>query len=200
MRTRCCACSSRPGARTRSACTSRTWASPWSATRRTAAGGAWSPAPAPGVVAALQAFRRQALHAARLAFEHPLERQRRWNSSAPLPADMRALLAPAACRARRGGGVSDAPAWLQPRWDGARRACARRSRCAAAARVRRAYASLNLGAHVGDDAGSRRGQPRARARRARVAGRAALAGAGAWRAREPTLDREPAPAPVRMPR
>jgi 23S rRNA pseudouridine1911/1915/1917 synthase len=47
---------------------------------------------APAVIAALQAFRRQALHATRLAFEHPLE-GRLLEFSAPPPADMKALLA-----------------------------------------------------------------------------------------------------------
>jgi 23S rRNA pseudouridine1911/1915/1917 synthase len=55
---------------------------------------------APGVIAALQAFRRQALHATRLAFEHPLEATP-LEFSAPPPADMRALLA--LLRAERGG-------------------------------------------------------------------------------------------------
>jgi 23S rRNA pseudouridine1911/1915/1917 synthase len=55
---------------------------------------------APGVIAALQAFRRQALHATRLAFEHPLE-ETPLEFSAPPPADMRALLA--LLRAERGG-------------------------------------------------------------------------------------------------
>ena len=55
---------------------------------------------APGVTAALQAFRRQALHATRLAFEHPLEGTP-LEFSAPPPADMRALLA--LLRAERGG-------------------------------------------------------------------------------------------------
>jgi 23S rRNA pseudouridine1911/1915/1917 synthase len=55
---------------------------------------------APGVIAALQTFRRQALHATRLAFEHPLEATP-LELSAPPPADMRALLA--LLRAERGG-------------------------------------------------------------------------------------------------
>jgi 23S rRNA pseudouridine1911/1915/1917 synthase len=46
----------------------------------------------PAVNAALQAFRRQALHATRLAFEHPLD-GRPLDFSAPPPADMLALLA-----------------------------------------------------------------------------------------------------------
>jgi 23S rRNA pseudouridine1911/1915/1917 synthase len=55
---------------------------------------------APGVIATLQAFRRQALHATRLAFEHPLEGTP-LEFSAPPPADMRALLA--LLRAERSG-------------------------------------------------------------------------------------------------
>jgi 23S rRNA pseudouridine1911/1915/1917 synthase len=55
---------------------------------------------ASGVIAALQAFRRQALHATRLAFEHPLEGTP-LQFSAPPPDDMRALLA--LLRAERGG-------------------------------------------------------------------------------------------------
>jgi 23S rRNA pseudouridine1911/1915/1917 synthase len=55
---------------------------------------------APGVTAALQAFRRQALHATRLAFEHPLEGTP-LEFSAPPPPDMRALLA--LLRAEHGG-------------------------------------------------------------------------------------------------
>jgi 23S rRNA pseudouridine1911/1915/1917 synthase len=46
----------------------------------------------PELNAALQAFRRQALHAARLAFAHPLD-GRALDFSAPLPPDMQALLA-----------------------------------------------------------------------------------------------------------
>jgi hypothetical protein len=58
------------------------------------AGGEGSPAGAPPELnAALQAFRRQALHAARLELAHPLTAGR-WTFEAPLPhADMRALLA-----------------------------------------------------------------------------------------------------------
>jgi len=47
---------------------------------------------APALAAALQSFRRQALHAARLAFAHPVD-GRPLEFSAPLPADFEALLA-----------------------------------------------------------------------------------------------------------
>ena len=56
--TRCCACGSRPGARTRSACTSPRSGCP-------VAGDPVYGAPEPGL-------RRQFLHAARLAFPHPV--------------------------------------------------------------------------------------------------------------------------------
>jgi 23S rRNA pseudouridine1911/1915/1917 synthase len=46
----------------------------------------------PALNAALQAFRRQALHATRLAFEHPLD-GRALDFSAPLPEDLQQLLA-----------------------------------------------------------------------------------------------------------
>ena len=46
----------------------------------------------PATVAALRGFRRQALHAARLAFRHP-ERGGRVEFAAPLPADLAALVA-----------------------------------------------------------------------------------------------------------
>jgi 23S rRNA pseudouridine1911/1915/1917 synthase len=44
------------------------------------------------VQAALQTFRRQALHAQRLALTHPVT-QERLAFEAPVPADLRALLA-----------------------------------------------------------------------------------------------------------
>ncbi|HEX7029099.1 MAG TPA: RluA family pseudouridine synthase, partial [Gammaproteobacteria bacterium] len=48
--------------------------------------------PSPALVETLQAFRRQALHARRLSFAHPLD-ERALSFEAPLPADMQALLA-----------------------------------------------------------------------------------------------------------
>ncbi|MFO1400206.1 MAG: 23S rRNA pseudouridine(1911/1915/1917) synthase RluD [Steroidobacteraceae bacterium] len=54
----------------------------------------------PALNAALQAFRRQALHATRLAFAHPLD-GRALDFSAPLPADLQQLLA--ALRAAEAG-------------------------------------------------------------------------------------------------
>jgi 23S rRNA pseudouridine1911/1915/1917 synthase len=50
------------------------------------------PAPSPDLIQALQSFGRQALHATRLAFEHPLERRPLLFERAP-PADLRALIA-----------------------------------------------------------------------------------------------------------
>ncbi|HSN70373.1 MAG TPA: RNA pseudouridine synthase, partial [Steroidobacteraceae bacterium] len=47
---------------------------------------------APELVSALRGFRRQALHAARLAFEHPISGER-LELASPVPADMTALLA-----------------------------------------------------------------------------------------------------------
>jgi 23S rRNA pseudouridine1911/1915/1917 synthase len=45
----------------------------------------------PALVDALEGFRRQALHAARLKLEHPLSgKEMEWE--APLPGDMQALL------------------------------------------------------------------------------------------------------------
>jgi 23S rRNA pseudouridine1911/1915/1917 synthase len=58
---------------------------------------------APAVNAALQAFRRQALHATRLAFAHPLD-GRPLEFSVPPPADLRALLA--LLRSERAAGVA----------------------------------------------------------------------------------------------
>jgi 23S rRNA pseudouridine1911/1915/1917 synthase len=46
----------------------------------------------PALVEMLRGFRRQALHAARLAFAHPMT-GKPIESEAPLPADMQALLA-----------------------------------------------------------------------------------------------------------
>jgi 23S rRNA pseudouridine1911/1915/1917 synthase len=46
----------------------------------------------PALAAALKGFPRQALHARRLAFEHPLSGER-LSFEAPLPADFQALLA-----------------------------------------------------------------------------------------------------------
>ena len=53
----------------------------------------------PELIAALQGFKRQALHAARLAFEHPIT-GKPVEVTAPLPADMEALLAVLAADAK----------------------------------------------------------------------------------------------------
>jgi len=53
----------------------------------------------PELIAALQSFKRQALHAARLAFEHPIS-GKPIEVTAPLPADMQALLAALAADAK----------------------------------------------------------------------------------------------------
>jgi len=45
----------------------------------------------PQLIEALRAFRRQALHAANLAFAHPVS-EKPIRCEAPLPADMQALL------------------------------------------------------------------------------------------------------------
>jgi YfiH family protein len=90
--------------------------------------------------------------------------------------------------------VSGAPAWLQPRWDapaGVRSAFTLRGGGASAG----AYASLNLGAHVGDDPAA------VAANRARVRAALALPSEPVWLeqqhgVRVADLDREPAPAPA----
>ena len=90
---RCCAAGSRPGARTRSACTWRRSAIRWSAIPPTDGAGAI-------------AFARQALHAAKLSLVHPVTgAARSWTS--PLPADFAALLA--ALRARGPAGDAAGP-------------------------------------------------------------------------------------------
>ena len=53
------------------------------------------------LIDSLRGFRRQALHAARLVFEHPITGEQ-IETQAPLPADMRALLDTLA----RDGGVA----------------------------------------------------------------------------------------------
>jgi 23S rRNA pseudouridine1911/1915/1917 synthase len=53
----------------------------------------------PELITALRAFKRQALHAARLAFEHPVT-GKPVDLAAPLPADMQALLAALAADAK----------------------------------------------------------------------------------------------------
>ena len=55
----------------------------------------------PGAVEALRGFRRQALHAARLAFRHPA-RDLRVEFQAPVPADLAALIAALGADARTG--------------------------------------------------------------------------------------------------
>ena len=73
-RTRCCACGWRPAARTRSACTCRRSATRSPATPSTAARGALG-------------LERQFLHAARLAFAHPVTGEP-LDLTAPLPEDL----------------------------------------------------------------------------------------------------------------
>ena len=72
---------------------------------------------------------RQALHAFRLAFEHPVTRRSRWSSSAPLPADLRQALAAWGLR------YNDARMAHEPcpRWPAV--ACAAHPRCARAQRL-----------------------------------------------------------------
>jgi 23S rRNA pseudouridine1911/1915/1917 synthase len=53
----------------------------------------------PALIEALRAFRRQALHAARLAFEHP-KTGKPIETTAPLPADMQRLVDVLAADAR----------------------------------------------------------------------------------------------------
>ncbi len=94
----CCAWCWRPGARTRCACISPTSATRCSATRPTAPASrparASFPLPAQ---AALEALGRQALHAAELAFVHPVT-GKRLSFVSPLPPDMARLVAALARR------------------------------------------------------------------------------------------------------
>ncbi len=80
----------RPGGPIRSGCTWPMPAMPWSATRPMAAAAA--PPPRCRAAAEVNAFPRQALHAAELGFDHPASGER-MHFEAPLPADMAALLA-----------------------------------------------------------------------------------------------------------
>lgn len=90
--------------------------------------------------------------------------------------------------------MSDAPQWLRPQWDapaGVRSAFTLRGGGVSAG----AYASLNLGAHVGDDPAA------VAANRARVRGALALPSEPVWLdqthgVRVADLDREPRPEPA----
>ena len=89
--TRCCACRWRPAARTRSARTCWRSAIPWPATPSTARAGRYG-------------LERQFLHAARLAFEHPVDERGASSRSSPLPPTCRTpTLAQAALRPASGG-------------------------------------------------------------------------------------------------
>ena len=153
--TRCCACSSRPGARTRSACTWRTSAIPLVGDpvyggRRArhawrGAGSCWR---------RCAAFKRQALHAARLELAHPVSGKAldvRGAAAAGLPrcwpcsrgcgaAAWRSATPQAPQHAERAAAprAEAAVALLRPDWPAPPRVRAA-SRCAAAASARRPW-------------------------------------------------------------
>ena len=131
-------------------------------------------------------FKRQALHAARLALEHPLTgKTLEWE--APVPPDMAALLAALEADAKAATKDADGDAAavsgddvrccsLSPDWPVAPRACAAvMTTASGGSESLRLGESLNLGVHVGDNpAAVLENRPRVR-KEARLPSRAGVA-------------------------
>ena len=116
----------------------------------------------PALMAALEGFRRQALHAARLSFAHP-KSGKTGHVRGAAARRLQRVVRRAGARPGRGAHVSGAGLlrfdWPLPR--GVRAAFTTRCGGVSAA----PWDSFNLAAHVGDAAAARGGQPRATARR-----------------------------------
>ena len=102
----------KPGARTRSACTCSTRKHPLIGDPLYGGSFKLPKAATPELVETLRSFKRQALHAEKLEFVHPNQRRDGQRPSAPMPADMQALLATLRADTAALQALSDARRWL----------------------------------------------------------------------------------------